>query len=304
MGKHETRPAYLGLSRAELAARAEALRELASPCRLCPRECGARRAEGERGSCRAGLTPWVASFGPHFGEERVLVGRGGSGTVFLAGCNLHCVFCQNYEISQLGQGREITVEELAAWMLHLQEIGCENINFVTPTHQAHQIVAALALAREGGLRLPIVWNCGGYESVAALRLLSGIVDIYMPDFKYGDSQVAARYSDAPGYFEAAKAALREMHRQVGDLEVVDGVARRGLLVRHLVLPGGLAGTERVIRFIAEEISRDTFVNIMAQYYPTYRAWEFPELSRRITREEYRKALEIARRLGLSRAGPH
>ena len=163
MGKHETRPAYLGLSRAELAARAEALRELASPCRLCPRECGARRAEGERGSCRAGLSPWVASFGPHFGEERVLVGLGGSGTIFLAGCNLHCVFCQNYEISQLGQGREITVEELAAWMLHLQEIGCENINFVTPTHQAHQIVAALALAREGGLRLPIVWNCGGYE---------------------------------------------------------------------------------------------------------------------------------------------
>ena len=304
MGKHETRPAYLGLSRAELAARAEALRELASPCRLCPRECGARRAEGERGSCRAGLTPWVASFGPHFGEERVLVGRGGSGTIFFTGCNLHCVFCQNYEISQLGQGREITVEELAAWMLHLQEIGCENINFVTPTHQAHQIVAALALAREGGLRLPIVWNCGGYESVAALRLLSGIVDIYMPDFKYGDSQVAARYSDAPGYFEAAKAALREMHRQVGDLEVVDGVARRGLLVRHLVLPGGLAGTERVLRFIAEKVSRDTFVNIMAQYYPTYRAWEFPELSRRITREEYRKALEIARRLGLTRAGPH
>jgi putative pyruvate formate lyase activating enzyme len=234
----------------------------------------------------------------------VLVGRGGSGTIFFTGCNLHCVFCQNYEISQLGQGREITAEELAAWMLHLQEIGCENINLVTPTHQAPQIVAALALAREGGLRLPIVWNCGGYESVEALQLLSGIVDIYMPDFKYGDSQVAARYSDAPGYFEAAQGALREMHRQVGDLEVVDGVARRGLLVRHLVLPGGLAGTEEVLRFIAEEISRGTFVNIMAQYYPTYRAWEFPELSRRITREEYRKALELARRLGLIRAGPH
>ena len=297
-------PAYLRLSQRELAARAEALRELASPCRLCPRECRARRAEGERGSCRAGLAPWVSSFGPHFGEEGVLVGRGGSGTIFLTGCNLHCVFCQNYEISQLGQGREITTEELAAWMLHLQAIGCENINLVTPTHQAPQIVAALALAREAGLRLPLVWNCGGYESVEALRLLSGIVDIYMPDFKYGDSRVAARYSDAPRYFEAAKAALREMHRQVGDLEVVDGVARRGLLVRHLVLPGGLAGTEEVLRFIAEEISRDTSVNIMAQYYPTYRAWKFPELSRRITREEYRKALEIARRLGLSRAGPY
>ncbi|MCD5408858.1 radical SAM protein [Candidatus Bipolaricaulota bacterium] len=304
MGKKGFWPAYLGLSAEELRARAEALRELASPCRLCLRECGARRAEGERGSCRAGLTPWVSSFGPHFGEERVLVGRGGSGTIFFTGCNLHCVFCQNYEISQLCQGRKITTEELAAWMLHLQEIGCENINLVTPTHQAPQIVEALALAREEGLRLPIVWNCGGYESVEALKLLSGIVDIYMPDFKYGDSQLAARYSDAPGYFEAAGAALKEMHRQVGDLEVRDGIARRGLLVRHLVLPGGLAGTDRVLRFIAEELSRDTFVNIMAQYYPTYRAWEHPELARRITPGEYRQALELARRLGLSRAGPH
>lgn len=232
------------------------------------------------------------------------MGRGGSGTIFFAGCNLHCVFCQNYEISQLGQGREVSVEELAAWMLELQEMGCENVNLVTPTHQAPQIVQALVLAREGGLRLPLVWNCGGYESVEALGLLSGIVDIYMPDFKYGDSQIAARYSDAPGYFEAAKGAVSEMHRQVGDLEVVDGLARRGLLVRHLVLPGGLAGTERVLRFIAEEISRDTFVNVMAQYYPTYRAWEFPELARRITREEYREALALARRFGLVRAGPH
>lgn len=232
------------------------------------------------------------------------MGRGGSGTIFFAGCNLHCVFCQNYEISQLGQGREVSVGELAAWMLELQEMGCENVNLVTPTHQAPQIVQALVLAREGGLRLPLVWNCGGYESVEALGLLSGIVDIYMPDFKYGDSQVAVSYSDAPGYFEAAKGAVSEMHRQVGDLEVVDGLARRGLLVRHLVLPGGLAGTERVLRFIAEEISRDTFVNVMAQYYPTYRAWEFPELARRITREEYREALALARRFGLVRAGPH
>lgn len=234
----------------------------------------------------------------------MLVGRGGSGTIFFTGCNLHCVFCQNYEISQLGEGREIPVEELAAWMLRLQEIGCHNINFVTPTHQAPQIVEALALAREEGLRLPIVWNCGGYESVEALRLLDGIVDIYMPDFKYGDSQVAARFSDAPGYFEVARAALKEMHRQVGDLEVRDGIARRGLLIRHLVLPGGLAGTEKVLRFIAEELSRETFVNIMAQYYPTYKAWQYPELARRITPEEYREALEIARRLGLSRAAPH
>jgi len=304
MGSARAWPAYLKLSGKELRARTEALRELASPCRLCPRECRVRRAQGERGSCRAGLVPWVSSFGPHFGEERVLVGRGGSGTIFLTGCNLHCVFCQNYEISQLYEGRKIDVEELAAWMLKLQKLGCHNINFVTPTHQAPQIVEALTIAREGSLRLPIVWNCGGYESVEALRLLSGIVDIYMPDFKYGDSQVAARYSDAPGYFEIAKEALREMHRQVGDLKIEDGIARRGLLVRHLVLPGGLAGTEKVLKFIAEEISRDTYVNIMAQYYPTYKAWQYPELARRITPKEYSEALKIARNLGLARTGPH
>jgi len=304
MGSPRAWPAYLGLSGEELRARAEALGELASPCRLCPRECHVRRAEGERGSCQAGLRPWVSSFGPHFGEERVLVGRGGSGTIFFTGCNLHCAFCQNYEISQLYEGREIPVEELAAWMLRLQEIGCHNVNLVTPTHQAPQIVEAIALAQEEGLRLPIVWNCGGYESVAALRLLSGIVDIYMPDFKYGDSQVAARYSDAPGYFEAAKAALAEMHRQVGDLKIAGGIARRGLLVRHLVLPEGLAGTEKALRFIAEEISRDTYVNLMAQYYPAHKAWQYPELARRITAEEFHEALEIARKLGLTRAGPH
>lgn len=304
MGRRRAGPGYLELSRRELAARAEALEELASPCRLCPRECGARRKEGEQGFCRAGLLPWVSSFGPHFGEERVLVGRGGSGTIFLTGCNLHCQFCQNYEISQLGEGREISLEQLAAWMLHLQEMGCENINFVTPTHQAPQLIAAVALAREGGLRLPLVWNCGGYESVAALRLLEGIVDIYMPDFKYGDSQVAAELSQAPGYFEVAKAAIREMHRQVGDLQVEDGVARRGLLVRHLVLPARLAHSKNVFRFLAQEISPHTFVNVMAQYYPTYRAWEDPRLARRLTREEYQRALAEARECGLLRAGPH
>lgn len=296
-------PAYLGLSEGEVRARAEALGELASPCRLCPRACGARRADGERGSCRAGLRPWVSSFGPHFGEEPELVGRSGSGTIFFTGCNLHCAFCQNYEISQLYEGKEIPVEGLAAWMLDLQRMGCHNVNLVTPTHQAPQIIEALALAREGGFRLPLVWNCGGYESVEALRCLDGIVDIYMPDLKYGDSGVAARYSDAPGYFEAAKAALREMHRQVGDLRVEDGIATRGLLVRHLVLPNGLAHTEEALRFVREELSPHTYVNLMAQYYPTYRARLFPELSRRITPEEFHEALAIARKLGLRRAGP-
>lgn len=298
------KPLYLELTARELAEKAERLAELSSPCRLCPRECGVRRREGERGFCRAGILPWVSSYGPHFGEERELVGHGGSGTIFFTGCNLRCVFCQNFEISQLYEGREVSEEELARMMLELQLIGCHNINLVTPTHQAHAIVEALKVAREWGLRLPVVWNCGGYESVEVLRALEGVVDIYMPDFKYGDSATAERYSAAPRYFEVACDALREMHRQVGDLVVEDGVAVRGLIVRHLVLPHGLAGTERVLRFIAEKISPDTYVNIMSQYYPTWRAHRYPELSRRITAGEYREALELARKLGLRRAGPH
>ncbi|MBC7170069.1 radical SAM protein [Candidatus Bipolaricaulota bacterium] len=299
-----THPLYLDLPTAELQARAEGLQALASPCGLCPRKCGAHRARGERGFCRAGLTPRVASFGPHFGEEDVVVGEGGSGTIFLSGCNLRCLFCQNYAISQLGEGEEIAVHDLARIMLRLQEMGCENVNLVTPTHQAPQIVAALALARDEGLRLPLVWNCGGYESVDALRLLAGIVDIYMPDFKYGDNAVAARLSGAGDYVERAQQALREVHCQVGDLVVEDGIAVRGLLVRHLVLPDGLAGSEAVLAFIAREISPHTFVNVMAQYRPAHRAREYPPLARRPTAAEYERTLDIARRLGLHRAGPH
>ncbi|MFH1610220.1 MAG: radical SAM protein [Candidatus Bipolaricaulota bacterium] len=297
-------PAYLGLTQAELRERVERLYELASPCRLCPRACRVDRAGGERGFCRAGLTPWIASFGPHFGEERVLVGSGGSGTVFFSGCNLRCLFCQNYTISQLGEGEEVPVQELARVMLHLQEIGCANVNLVTPTHQTPQIVDALARAREDGLRLPVVWNCGGYEALETLRFLDGIVDVYMPDLKYGDSRVATHLSSAPGYFEAAQVALAEMHRQVGDLVVEGGVAVRGLLVRHLVLPEGLAGSEAALRFIADEISKDTYVNVMAQYRPAHRARENPPLSRPITDAEHENVLALARRLGLRRAGPH
>lgn len=297
-------PAYLGLSKAELEKRVQALYELASPCRLCPRQCRVRRDRGERGFCRTGLKPWVASFGPHFGEERELVGRYGSGTIFFSGCNLGCVFCQNFTISQLGEGEEITVEDLAKLMLRLQDIGCHNVNLVTPTHQAPMIVEALGIARDEGLEIPLVWNCGGYESVEVLRLLEGIVDIYMPDFKYGDNSVAAKYSNAPDYFERAAEALKEMQRQVGDLVVKNGIAVRGLIVRHLVLPQGLAGTEKVLKFIRDEISPETYVNIMAQYYPTHRAGEFPELSRRITSAEYKEALALAQSLGLRRAGPH
>ncbi len=297
-------PRYLNLIEAELRGRVEELRGLTSPCRLCPRACGARRDKGERGFCGSPLAPWVASFGPHFGEEEVLVGSGGSGTIFFSGCVLRCLFCQNYAISQLGEGEEISVEELARTMLHLQEIGCANVNLVSPTHQAPQIAAALVAARESGLRLPLVWNCGGYESVEALRLLDGMVDIYMPDSKYGDNAVAAQLSAAPDYVERAQDALREMHRQVGDLVVENGVAVHGLLVRHLVLPEGLAGTDAVLRFIADEVSMATYVNVMGQYRPAHRARERPELSRRLTSAEHEQALALARRLGLRRAGAH
>ncbi|MCS7240510.1 MAG: radical SAM protein [Candidatus Bipolaricaulota bacterium] len=297
-------PAYLNLSAAEFSQRVQALYALAAPCRLCPRRCGVHRDRGEKGFCRTGLRPWISSFGPHFGEERELVGRFGSGTIFFSGCNLGCVFCQNFTISQLGEGEEISVEALAKVMLRLQDMGCHNVNLVTPTHQAPMIIEALGLAREEGLGIPLVWNCGGYESLEVLRLLDGIVDIYMPDFKYGDDRVAAKFSAAPDYFERACEALREMHRQVGDLVVKNGVAVRGLLVRHLVLPRGLAGTAKVLQFIRDEISQETYVNLMAQYYPTHRAWEFPELSRRITSAEYKEALAMAQSLGLRRAGPH
>jgi len=250
------------------------------------------------------LRPWVASVGPHHGEERVLVGGGGSGTVFLTGCVLRCAFCQNYDISQAGAGEEAPVSQLARWLLALQNMGCHNVNFVTPTHQAPQLIEALAKAREQGLRLPVVWNCGGYESVEALKLLEGTVDVYMPDIKYGDSRAAETYSAAPGYWEVAQEAVREMHRQVGDLRVEGGIAVRGLLVRHLVLPEELAASANVLRFLAEEISTDTFVNIMAQYHPCHRARVYPELARRPTPEAFRQVVALAGQWGLTRAGPH
>jgi len=277
---------------------ARALRGMLSSCTLCPRMCRADRASGETGYCRIGPEPVVASAGPHFGEEPPLVGRGGSGTIFLAGCNLGCIFCQNYEISHLREGRVVTVEELARTMLRLQAMGCHNVNWVTPTHQIHAIVEALLLARGRGLTVPTVYNCGGYERVETLRLLEGLVDIYMPDAKYLSSEAARRYSDAPDYPDVMKAALKEMHRQVGDLEIVGGIARRGLLVRHLVMPEGADDSKAILDFIAREISPNTYVNVMEQYRPAYRAHEFPEISRRITPTEYRSVVAHARRLGL------
>ncbi len=277
------------------------LDDILTACHLCPRECGVNRKEGYVGFCKTVDTLIVSSWGPHYGEERPLVGRGGSGTIFLTNCNLGCIFCQNYTISHLSEGHEMTEEKLASIMMGLQEGGCENINFVTPTHQTPMIVKALKIAFEYGLTVPIVYNCGGYESVETLRLLESIVDIYMPDFKYADSVMAERYSSAPDYPEKAKEALKEMHRQVGDLIMNErGVAVKGLLVRHLVMPGNIAGTDEVVKFIADEISVNTYINIMDQYHPCYKAYEHAELSRRITLREYQDAVNAAMKAGIKR----
>ncbi len=272
--------------------------ELLGSCELCPRKCKVNRLAGQVGFCRIGSEAVVASAGPHFGEESVLVGAGGSGTIFLAGCNLGCSFCQNFDISHSNEGAKTKPEEMAQLMLHLQKRGCENINFVTPTHVALRIAQAIGIARRGGLKLPIVYNCGGYESVRTLKGLAGLVDIYMPDFKFADGRVAKRLCEAPDYPEICKAALKEMHGQVGDLQTEHGLATRGLLVRHLVLPNGLAGSEEVLEFLAKEISGQTFVNVMGQYRPCYRAGEFGEIDRLPSRAEIDAAKNHARRLGL------
>ncbi len=270
-------------------------------CDLCPRRCGVNRLLDERGFCRIGRLSRVASYAPHFGEELPLVGRAGSGTIFFSGCNLSCVFCQNYEISQLDEGQEVTAEDLARMMLTLQRKGCHNINFVTPTHVVPQILGALVLARKGGLCIPLVYNSGGYDTVETLRLLEGIFDIYMPDAKFGSDEMAQKYSRAPRYTHFMKSAIREMHRQVGDLVLdEEGIAVRGLMVRHLVLPAGAAGTTEVVRFLAEEISLNAYLNIMPQYHPEYNARPFLELDRSITGQEYADAIRLAAQAGLTR----
>ena len=281
--------------------RLPALWALASPCRLCPRRCGAARREGETGRCGVGRLARVASFGPHFGEERPLVGSGGSGTIFFGGCNLLCSFCQNDDISHVPAGEETGPKRLAGIMLHLRDRGCLNINLVTPTHVVPPLLEALAMALGQGLQLPVVYNCGGYESLEALRLLDGIVDIYMPDFKFWDGRWPERFCRVLDYPEAARAALREMHRQVGPLEMDDGgQAVGGLLVRHLVMPHETAGTPEIMAFLARELSPDTYVNVMAQYHPCGRACLDPLLDRRTTAEEYARAVQSARDAGLTR----
>jgi putative pyruvate formate lyase activating enzyme len=294
-------PAYLQLPSEALSDKVREAEEILKECTLCPRECKVDRTAGEKGFCRAGDKPFISSYGPHFGEEKPLVGRSGSGTIFMGNCNLGCIFCQNYSISHLGEGIVMSFEKLADVMLSLQKEGCHNINFVTPTHQMPMLLRSLLIASEKGLRLPIVYNCGGYESLHAIQLLEGVVDIYMPDFKYADPASAKKYSDAENYPEVARAALKEMHRQVGDLMTDKrGIAMRGVLVRHLVLPEGIAGTAKIVKFIAEEISKNTYINIMDQYHPCYKAFDHPPLNRRITAKEYTEALNLAIESGIKR----
>ena len=292
---------YNQMPREILQDRAHAAVARLEACDICPRRCGANRQLVERGFCRGGRWARVAGFAPHFGEEAPLVGQSGSGTIFFCGCNLACVFCQNYDISQEDVGREVSAAALAGMMLALQRQGCHNINFVTPTHVVPQILEALVLAREEGLHVPLVYNSSGYDSVDTLRLAEGIFDIYMPDAKYGSDEPALMYSNAPGYTAVMKSAIQEMHRQVGDLAMDgDGIAVRGLLVRHLVLPEDAAGTAEVVRFLSEEISPNTYLNVMAQFRPEYKACRFPELDRGITGQEYAHALRLATRAGLAR----
>ena len=306
MGDSSVEPAYQALLRSgELAERVrQGYRHLAS-CDLCARYCRVNRRETVKGAiCRTGERAIVHSFGPHHGEERPLSGWRGSGTIFFSWCNLRCVFCQNWEISQKGIGRAVEPEELAAMMLELQAAGCYNINFVSPSHVVAQILAGVLVAAKAGLRLPLVYNTGGYDSIEALALLDGVIDIYMPDIKYGDSEIAHRYSHVREYVAANRIAVKEMHRQVGDLVLDErGLARHGLLLRHLVLPEGIAGTDDVLAFIARELSSETYVNLMEQFRPDYHAGDNPPLSRRITRDEYARAVASARRHGLNRLDP-
>lgn len=276
------------------------LYKILSCCALCPRKCKVNRLEGERGFCGAAQSVRASSAFPHFGEESCLAGKYGSGTIFFSHCNLKCAFCQNYELSHLAQGKDMDTAKLAEIMLQLQDTGCHNINLVTPTHFTPQILSALKTGIGLGLKLPLVYNCGGYESEEVIDILEGIIDIYMPDVKFSSSAVSQEFCGAPDYFANLKKILKKMHQQVGDLKVIDGIAQRGLLIRHLVMPGGLAGTGEIMEFIAKEISVDTYINIMDQYRPCAEAHKFPAINRAITPEEYRQAQKIASSFGLHR----
>jgi putative pyruvate formate lyase activating enzyme len=296
-------PGYLNLAhQGRLSERVEKLSAFYKDCHLCPRDCRVNRAEGERGVCQAGARAKISSAFAHFGEEKPLVGRGGSGTVFFSHCGLRCVFCQNSTISIEGEGVEISDDRLAETMVRVQQFGCHNINLVTPTHFVPSIIRALPRAIAMGLKIPLVYNTSGYETPEVLGLLDGLIDIYLPDLKYMRAAAAAKYSSgAYNYPYYAKLAIKEMHRQVGELETDGrGVAVRGVILRHLIMPNRVAGTEELIQFVARELSPRTYVNLMAQYRPEYRAQDYPEIARRLTRNEYAEAREWAKRYGLSR----
>ena len=295
-------PSYLNLIQSGVfAERVKAAADRLQACTLCPRKCGIDRLAGETGFCKTGARAWVSSYSPHFGEEAPLVGSGGSGTIFFTHCNLLCNFCQNFDISHEGYGQKVTGAQLAALMLELQKAGCHNINFVTPSHVVPQILEAVEIAAGEGLQLPLVYNTGGYDRVTTLNLLQGVFDIYMPDFKFWHPEVAQKTCEAADYPAIARNALMEMHRQVGDLRIdASGIAIKGLLIRHLVMPGGLAGTSDVMRFIAKELSTDSYVNIMTQYRPCGKAAEFPELATYPSRADFKEAVNAARQQGLHR----
>jgi putative pyruvate formate lyase activating enzyme len=299
-------PAYGKLEQeGQLAQRIEEAYAIFEKCELCPRQCGVNRKKGETGFCRAPVKPVVFSAHPHFGEEISLVGRYGSGTIFFSNCNLRCVFCQNWPIAHEGRGKEVDDEELAGLMLHVQEIGCHNINLVTPTHVIPNILNATRIALKRGLRIPLVYNTSGYERLEIVKILDSIVDIYMPDMKYMDPDQAAKYSaGASDYPEVTKEAIIEMNRQVGELQTHEqGIALRGLMIRHLVMPNRVAGTERFVKWVAENLPKSTYVNIMPQYRVEYKAFEYPEISRGITIQEFLEAMEWAEQWGLTNLDP-
>lgn len=295
-------PSYIDLKRSgELKRRVDKAIVMLATCVVCPRNCRVNRLEGELGTCCTGRQAVISSYGPHFGEEPPLVGKGGSGTIFFSHCNMKCVYCQNYSISQTGQGEEVSAEQLSNLMLHIQAKGCTNINLVSPSHVVPQILEGLSIAIDKGLTVPLVYNSGGYDSIETLRLLDGVVDIYMPDIKYADENTAKQLSDVDNYPQINQQAIKEMHRQVGDLTVnYEGVAQRGLLIRHLVLPGGLAGTRDIVKFVSQQISTNTYLNIMDQYRPEYKAYDNPLLARPLQRQEFLDAVELAQNYGLKR----
>jgi len=298
--RKEFAPGYLKLGKSEWRLRIREAFGLLAPCRLCPRECRKDRLKGETGVCKARAAPEVSSYNLHHGEEPPLSGWKGSGAIFFTHCSLRCVFCQNYPVSQLGHGNETDSAGLAEMMLELQEDGAHNIDLVTPSHVVPWIIEAVALAAGQGLKIPLVYNSSGYDSLQELRLLDGIVDLYLPDMKYDDNAAARQLSNAPDYVEVNRGAVKEMQRQVGGLVLDEtGIARRGLIIRHLVLPGGLAGTEGIMQFIAGQISRNTAVSLMRQYFPAHRAYEFPEISRRVSQSEYLLAEQAMEKAGLN-----